>query len=144
VSQSVYGSLKFDNDTTADVQAVDTTPVAITGFDTDGPSNGVTPANSTDDITVGANSGGVYKVFFHTSFEGTNAQTYTARLRDDNVEVYGCGANRKLSNTDVGNMGFSCLATIAAGSVMEVFIESDSASDTFDAYFLQFSLVRIK
>lgn len=142
VSQSVYGSIGATD--SADTQATSATPAAVAGFDTNGPSNGTTPDNTTDDITIGANSGGDYEVHFHASFTGTTNETYTLHLIDDGAEVGGgCSASRKTSNADVGSVSFNCQASIAGGSVMEVFVESGGAA-TFDIDHAQFSLKRIE
>ena len=136
----IYGDISVFNNGTETQNNIGTTPVQLVGFDTDGNSNGCTPAQASNQITVGV--AGDYRVSFHCTFFG-DAGIYKFRLRKGGVEQsYGCG--RKIgSSGDVGSTSFEAPAiTLAASDVLTIYVESDAASG--DAITMQDSAFSVR
>jgi hypothetical protein len=130
-----YAEIRVADGTTA--QTGITTPVIMTGFDTNGASNGLTPDHTNNKITIDID--GVYLLFFQNSFSGGANVTFEFHARVDSGSGYveqAQGCHRKMSaGGDVGSAGFVALLSLSAGDDVAVYVEaSTSASMTpFDA-----------
>lgn len=124
IYRTAYGSITV-NDAGTPQTGIDTTPVKITGFDTNGPSLRCTPDHTTDQIAVGL--AGTYLVSFQLSFSGSGAATF-------NVHAYVNGAttnigfHRKMGSTgDTGSASAVGLVTLDAGAVITLYGAADAS-----------------
>jgi hypothetical protein len=134
-ADEVYGGIGlYNNDAGAAIASIGTTPVKITVFDTNMPSNLVTPDHATDDdltITVAGDYMVKCCMSFSTAAAG-DAGTYQVRLRVNGSEGTGAqllGTRRDMSgSSDVGSANFCGIATFAASDVLTVWVESDDGT----------------
>ncbi len=133
----IYGSLSVFNGSTQ--QDNPDTGAKLTAFTTNGNSNGTTPDQSNDQITIDV--AGNYDIAFQCSFSGTGNTTFQFRLRIDGVESsYGCV--RKLgSGGDTGSCSFLAPGvTLAATEVVTVYVEADGSTDDLTVVDAQFAV----
>jgi hypothetical protein len=84
----MYGEIYAKDASTAQT-GITTTPELLTGFDSDGLSNGTTPANASDNITV--SFAGVYQFHFNISATATASTQFLFYVRVNAVEGnFGC------------------------------------------------------
>lgn len=115
--------------------SISTTPVKVTGFDTNGPGVGITPDHSNDRLTVPV--AGLYLVFFQISFNGTAATEYDFILRQNQVET-DYGDRREIGTAiQVGSASFFGPVDLAASAQLEVYVEANGASKSITPSYLQ-------
>ena len=142
----VYGGI-CSKDSSIAIGSIGTTPKQFTGYDTDMPSNGVTPAHGSDNITIV--TAGIYfissTITFETSAAG-DAGTYQFHLRVNGTENPDFGTRRYMSGTsDVGSCTFSGIISLSASDVLTIYVESDDAgSDDIVVESAQFSVFLLK
>lgn len=132
-STITHGNLYSIDTDAVSISGIGTTAKKLEGFSHDGPSSGVTPANASDQMTIG--SAGNYYVNFSISFSTTataDAGTYEFRVRVDGAETV-IGLRREMSGSnDTGSGSASGLLVLAANEVVTVYVESDEAGNTDD------------
>jgi len=142
-----YGGI-CSKDSAIAIGSIGTTPILFTGFDTDMPSNGVTPAHGSDQITIGL-AGDYYldvAITLHTATSG-DAGLYQFHLRVNGVENANFGTRRQMSGTsDTGSTSFSGIITLAASDVLTIYVESDDGGGSDDIVIdaAQFSVILLK
>ena len=102
---------------------------------------GITVANSVFSIR----NVGVYAAQWHLSFSGGGGKEYEVTVLLNNVEQVKCEGYRKLGNAgDVGNMGGTCLLSLAQNDTLALAVESVSnpAAD-INVYTSNFNVVKI-
>ena len=119
-----YGGISLNNGTTAQA-SLDTTPVLMTGWGANLPSNNVTPAYGSNQITIVTT--GIYQVSFQCSFIGSAATTFHMHPRVDTVEVAG-GTHRYLSGGDVGSCSFTTILSLTAAEVLTIYVNAAAGS----------------
>lgn len=120
-----YGSIHIRAGSTAQAFASGV-PEIMTGWTGNGLSNGTTPDEVTNKITVGVS--GVYKCKFHCSFQGNNPIINQFRLYVDGVDA-STGCHRKTTSTDVGSTGFEDDVALTAGQEVSVWFEGNGNSN---------------
>lgn len=110
------GSTSQDNISTA---------VKLTGFASDGESDGVTVSNSDDSLTIVV--GGKYLFSFSISFTSTASTKWTFGIRVDDVEGnFLCDAETN-ATPDAASAAMSGILDLAAAEVVTIYVESDGA-----------------
>jgi len=129
-----YGSIYTENGTAspAVTQTPGTTPVLYTGFDTNGPSSGVTADQANDKFVIGV--AGVYLITAQFSFSGTINATFNmqAAIISDSpaTTLAGAKCTRKLgTGGDVGSCSLTGLASLAAGDELGIYIDGTAGAD---------------
>ena len=119
-----YTSILTVDGTTAQT-GISTTPTLLTQWDTNGLADGLTPAHTTDSITIDV--AGVYDIDCDISFSGSGSTTFEIHLRVDGVEQAE-GMHRRLgTGGDVGSAGFGGQVSLAANEVLTAWIEADGS-----------------
>lgn len=122
----VYGDLRVEGGAVAQT-GIGTTPVKMTGWDTDGLSSGTTLDSTTDDdITVGTS--GVYRVSFHISFDGSASEVFEFEIAKGGT---GTGIKcRAETNATPDQVVASCegLVSCAASDEITVLVNAGAAS----------------
>jgi hypothetical protein len=114
-----YGSIFVHGGVTAQA-GITSTPVKMTGFDTNGISNGTTPDHTSDDINISV--AGDYLVSGAVSFIGTSNSTFDIDIYINSVTT-NYGFERKLgTGTDVGSGPLEGLITCAVNDKINVFL----------------------
>ena len=133
-----YAELRVDDGVTA--QTGITTPTIMTGWSTNGESNGLTADQANNKITIDV--AGLYMCWFQNSFSGGGNVTFEFNINVDSgggyVEQAG-GCHRKMSSGgDVGSASFVRLLSLSAGDDVAIFVEADSSASMtpFDAQFI--------
>ena len=134
----VYGSIVIEDGSTAQA-VVAATPEIVTEWTANGVSNGVTPDETTNKITI--DNAGVYQIELHISFQGINNATQEFHLHVNGNDV-GPHATRKTGNNDAGGTGFSTQQTLAVDDELTIHIDSDTTG-SFTIIEIQFSVRRI-
>jgi len=104
-------------------QSFTTIPTKLIGFVADMPTNGMTSAHATDDLTIATADD--YKVEMHGSFTGTNLAALQCWVNVDGVESV-IGWHRTLGSvgTRPGTAGADGILTLAALEVLTIYCES--------------------
>ena len=133
-----YGGIKIVAGSTGQA-TVAATPEVMTEWTDDGISNGTTPAEASNQITI--DNAGDYEVHFDCSFQGVTNSVFQFELYKDGSPT-GMASERKAGNTDVGNCGFEDNITLAAAEVLTIWVEG-SINGTFTATEAHFKVKRI-
>jgi hypothetical protein len=122
-------------------QAVDTTPVQVTGFTDNGASEGCTADAANDQIEIDAD--GTYYIGFQCSFEGSNATVYELHLRISGaLQVEGC--HRYLGTaTDEGSCSFVALKALSDGDLVQVYVTAGGPAKTFTPIDMQLVAMKV-
>ena len=122
-------------------QAVDTTPVQVTGFTNNGVSEHCTADAANDQIEI--DEDGTYLVSFQCSFEGSNATVYKLHFRISGaLQVEGC--HRYLgTSTDEGSCSFVALKDLSDGDFVQVYVTASGATKTFVPIDMQLVVVKV-
>jgi hypothetical protein len=119
---------------------VDATPRKIEAWDTDGPSENMTPDHAGNDITAGV--AGIFSVVAQVSFSGSGAGTFIVEIRK-NGGATGFKFERKLSGSgDVGVGSAIGILNLAADNTVELF-QSTSNGDAMTISEAQLAVIRI-
>ena len=136
-----YANLYVADGSTAQ-SGISTTPVKVTGFAANGPSNDATPDHTNDQITI--NTGGTYKVCLQVSFSGTVSTMFTFHLRNNGVEVVQAGTTRTLgTGGDLGSCSFTQILNLSQSDVLTIYVEADGASKSITPEHMQLSTFEI-
>jgi len=121
----VYGGLYVQDGSTA--QNANSTPAKMTGWAGNMSAAGTTPDHTDDSIEVGTD--GVYLIWHHVSFNGSNNYLYQGHLRIDGVEqVEGWHVEPPESGYDSDGLhaGFVAIKSLSAGEKITVYIETEA------------------
>jgi len=126
-----YGMLSVQGGSTSQ-DNIDTTPILMTQWTTDGLSNGMTVAHAAD--TIVATIAGKYSVDCSFSFSGTNGATVILEIYvydDSGTSWAGSGfkMERKLGSVDVGSSSLNGLVTLAVDDKVAIYIASGATDD---------------
>jgi len=139
-AHGTYGMMYTKDGSTAQ-GSIGTSFAQLTGFAVDGLSGGTTPANATDDITVGTD--GVYAVMLQASFTGTAATEFTLNLHVNDAEgVFQCSQMLDAAGAVVSGSVFGLLSLSATDDV-SVYVKADGASKSITIEDLQMFVLRI-
>ena len=132
----IYGSIYVFEGAT-EQSNVGTTGTLLTCFDTDGPSNGTTPANASDQITCTV--AGTYEFHFYVCFSGTNGGVFQFRLRKNGTEQ-SYGTTRVGGGASFGSASFGGQITLAANDILTIYVNSDTSTDDLTVSEAQFTV----
>lgn len=136
-----YGEISIQAASTAQT-GISTTPAKVTGWNTNGQSDGMTPDHATDnDISVSV--AGLVLVMFSISFTGTASTKFSFEVYK-NTAAQGQVAEITLNATPDGACvsGFA-LVSVAAGDNLELYVYADGASKSITPTEGQFVARRI-
>lgn len=123
-----YAEIRVDDGAASQTGVI--TPEILTGWATNGPSNGLTADQANNKITIDVD--GLYMVWFQASFSGTGNATMQFHVRVDSGGGYveqGQGCHRKMSaGGDVGSCSFVALLNLSAADDVAIYVESDTNS----------------
>lgn len=146
-----YATMTLNDNAGVTVTTIGTSAQKLAIWDADGPSVGATPDSTTDhDITV--NTAGDYYVSFHAACSTAapaDAGEYQFRLRINGSEsatsAYKLGTRDDFSGTtDLHDVIFSGIVTLAASDVLTIWIESDEGGNTDDLDFYESTFTVMK
>lgn len=120
----IHGEISVHDGATAQ-PGVGTTPVKMTGFDTNGDSNGVTVDSSSDTITIKVP--GLYLVNFHCSFSGAANTEYQCHLTVNGTED-GLGFVQELEGGQAKSASFGGQRRFLRGDDLTIYVESDNGA----------------
>lgn len=124
---AIYGELYLHDNSTAQVLTNAGTYYTITPAMTQGNTNGVTVATSTNSITVA--KAGLYRYTGSFSFSGTPNKTIEVAAFTNGVEAINSDVTRKISSGgDVGSAAKMALLWLNAGDYVQVKATADDAS----------------
>jgi hypothetical protein len=133
-----YAEIRVDDGSAA--QTGITTPTIMTGWASNGESNGLTADQANNKITIDV--AGLYMIWFQNSFSGGANITFEFNVNVDSgggyVEQQG-GCHRKMSaGGDVGSAGFVRLLSLSAADDVAIFVEANSSASMtpIDAQFI--------
>jgi hypothetical protein len=147
-AQEMHGGLSVNANTSNLALAAQDTWYQYPYFDTNDPSNGMTPDHANDHITVGDT--GTYYVSFAMSFSGSASTDFEAQVFINNgvtgfVNIH---TERKLAASgDIGSAGGSGLVSLAAGDTVELWVsrtDGGGASKNFLGRDVTLSVIRVK
>lgn len=125
----MYGEIYVKDGSTAQ-ENIDTTAVKLTGFASDGLSDGVTASNSDDSLTCII--AGKYQATFTASFTSTASTKWTFAFAVDGT----IGNFQTIAETnatpDAVNVSLSGILSLAANEVVTVYVKSDDGGGTAD------------
>lgn len=151
VVQQAYGGMRF-RDINGLAGSIGTTPEKITSFDTALPVNsppvGISFDQSTSEVVIGDDQGGVYLVIFFVDFQGEQGEVYTIQARVDAgggpVDV-GDPLLIRVSNAAGGlaSIERTSLFRPNGGWRVSLWASADAANTTFNLFVVGFEVVRI-
>ena len=126
---------------------IDTTKIKLTGFNTNGLSNGMT-VDHTDD-SIKALVAGTYEISMNLSFSGTNSAEFQLEVYvyDDSTTSWvasGFSVDRKLgTGGDVGSCSLTGLVALDVDDKIAIYVSSGAATDDITPTEAQFIAKRI-
>jgi hypothetical protein len=122
-----YGAISVHGGASAQ-GSITSTPVKLTGFDTNGIASGTVPDHTTDDITISV--AGDYLVSGALSFVGSSNATFDIDIYINSTST-NYGFERKLgTGSDVGSGPLEALITCAVNDKINVFVSSPDGGTT--------------
>lgn len=120
-----FGSIYVADGSTAQT-GLDTTPVKLTGFTTNGVSKGIIPNHTNDTLTVIVT--GVYDVYFTFSFAGSTSVEFEFHVCIAGVESH-LGTHRNMgTGGDVGSISARGFLELNADDVLDIRVNTTSGS----------------
>jgi hypothetical protein len=117
-----YGEMQVTDGSTAQ-SSLSSTPAKMTGFDTDGVSNGITPDSTTDnDLNVPL--AGKYRIYFHHSFTPDASEDYTFEVyKNGAVTAIKCYIEANATPDDV-HVSMEGILTLAASDLLTIYVST--------------------
>ena len=128
----IFGGISAEGNATSTTLTVQNTYIQVTVFDTDDPSNGTTPDNTTDDITIA--TAGTYLIGCHISYQiADSGEEYEFEIRRNNgvtgfLNVH--GSLEHSNSSDTHTMTINGLTTLAASDTIELFVRCVTTGST--------------
>jgi hypothetical protein len=125
------------------------TAVQVTVFDTNSPSNGITPDHTNDHITIPAGGTGDYMIWVSAtvnSVAGPGSRfemTVQKNNGTSNVGALHCDRNLGGGGTESGVVSMSGIATLTAADTLEVWIENETGTENYVVQNIDLSIRRL-
>ena len=140
LEKSAYGMM-YVNDAAIPQSTIGLTPSILTGFDTAGPSSGISVALNADSMIL--NYAGTYHLTGQCSFNGTNSITFNVHIYRNGSST-SIGFHRKMGATgDVGSASMTGLLSCVTGDVISMYAAADSDNKSMTLVDAQLNAVRI-
>lgn len=119
--------------------------VQVVIFDTDGPSEGITPDHTNDHITIATGYGGKYLILVSISFSGggNNVISFAAFKNNGATQITNRTTRKLGTGGDTGSAVNVGIADLSAADTVELWIQNEAATTALTIEDVSFTVTRI-